>query len=85
MVGKHVPCRCLAFEDSQVVVAVDQRTGESGEEDGNLEIGHVGIALDDAVVVAVAVEEEQTVMLSEGDASLVENTIVQSDILTFGL
>lgn len=54
------------------------------KKDAYLEIGHLGMALDDAIVVAVAIEEEQSVFLTKGDAGLIEQTIVETDILALG-
>ena len=84
-VGQYVPGRRLALIDAEIVIAVDQRTGESAEEDANLEGWHVGIAADDAVVVGVAVEEEQPVFLPEGNAGLVEDAVVEADVFALGL
>ena len=84
-IGQHIPGRRLTLKDAQVIVAVDQRTGEAAEEDTNLEGRHVGITANDAVVVGVTVEEEQSVLLSEGDTSLIEDTVVEADIFPFGL
>ena len=41
--------------------------------------------LDDAVVVGVAVEEQQSVLAPQGDTCLVEDTVVESDVLALGL
>ena len=40
---------------------------------------------DDAPVVGVAIKEEQTVLLAQGDTCLIEQTIVQPDILALSL
>ena len=84
-IGQHIPGGRLTLKNAQVIVAVDQRTGEATEEDTNLEGRHVGITANDAVVVGITVEEEQSVLLSEGDTSLVEDTVVEADIFPFGL
>ena len=57
LIREHIPGGCLALEDSQIVVAVDQRARKSREENAYLEVGHIGIALDDTPLVAVAIEE----------------------------
>ena len=84
-IGEHVPGCRLTLEYAEVIVAIDQRTGESAEEDADFEGWHIGMATDDAVVVAVAVEEQQAVLLSEGDTSLIEDTVVKADIFPFCL
>lgn len=83
-IGEHVPGGGLALVHAEVVVAVYQAAGEAGEEDAELELGHIGVPLDDAVLVGVAIEEEEAVLASQGDAGLVEETIVQADIFAFG-
>ena len=84
-IGQHVPCRRLALIDAQVVVTIDQRTCQPREEDADLEFGHVGVTLDDAPLVGVAVQEQQAVLLAKGDAGLVEQSIIQSYILALSL
>ena len=41
--------------------------------------------LDDAVVIGVAVEKQQVVLLSQCDTSLIQDAVAQSDILALGL
>ena len=84
-IGKHVPRSGLAFTDSQVVVAVDEVARQAREEDANLKVGHLGVSFDDAIFVGVAVEKQQSVFLSQGDAGLVEQSVVQADVLAFCL
>ena len=43
------------------------------------------MTLDDAPFVAVAVKEQQSVFLSQGDACLVQQSVVQSNILALCL
>ena len=43
------------------------------------------MALDDAPVVAVAIQKQQAILPTQGDARLIQETIIQSDILAFGL
>ena len=57
-IGEHVPSGGLAFVDTEVVIGIDKASGQTTEEDANLKLGHLGMALDDAPVVAVAIEEE---------------------------
>ena len=57
-IGEHVPCGGLAFVDTEVVIGIDKASGQTTEEDANLKLWHLGVALDDAPVVAVAIEEE---------------------------
>lgn len=83
LIREHIPGGGLALEDSQIVVAVDQRARKSREENAYLEVGHIGIALDDTPLVAVAIEEQQPVLLAQGNTSLVEQAIVQPYVLPF--
>ena len=85
LIGEHVPGCRLALEDAEVVVGVDEGAGEAGEEDADLEIRHLGIALHDAVLLILAVEEEEAVLLAQGDAGLVEEAVVETDILALCL
>ena len=84
-IGEHVPRGGLALVDAEVIVAVDEGAGEAGEENANLEIGHVGVALDDAPFVGVAIEEEQAILFAQSDTGLIEQTIAETDIFALGL
>ena len=81
----HVPCRRLAFCHSQVVVAADQRACESAEDDGELELRHAWVLAYDAVLLGVGIEEQEAVLLAEGNACLVEDAVGESDILALRL
>ena len=85
MVRKHVPCRRLAFIDPEVIVAVDKIAGKAGEEDAYLKVRHMGMASDDAVFITVTIQEEQSFLPSQGDAGLVEDSVIQPDVFTFRL
>lgn len=85
LIREHIPGGGLALEDSQIVVAVDQRARKSREENADLEVGHIGIALDDTPLVAVAIEEQHPVLLAQGNTSLVEQAIVQPYVLSVRL
>ena len=82
LVGKHIPGCRLALKDSQVVVGVDKAAGQAAEEDADLERRHFGIAIDDAPLVAVAIEEKQAILATQRYARLVEQAVVESDVLT---
>ena len=84
-IGEHVPGCGLTLVHAEVVVGVDETAGETTEEDTNLKLGHLRVSLDDAPVVAVAIEEQQAILLAQGNTSLVEEAVVQSDIFAFGL
>ena len=84
-IGEHIPGGRLALENTQIVVGVDQAAGEAGEEYAYLERRHIRVAGDDAVFVAVAVEEKQTVPASQRNAGLVEQTVVQAYVLALRL
>ena len=79
-VGLDDPGGGLAFRDAQVVVAAHQAARQAAEEDGQLEGRHRRVLRDQAVVVAVAVEHQQVVLLPQGDAGLVEEAVVQPDV-----
>lgn len=66
LICKHIPCRRLAFIDTEIVVGIDEATGESAEEDTYLEVWHLWMAPDDSPLIAVTVEEEQSVLFAEG-------------------
>ena len=85
LVGLDDPGGRLAFGHSEVVVGRHQAASEAAEEDAQLERGHVGRLGDEAVFVALAVEHEEVVLLAEGDAGLVKQAIVESDVFAFGL
>ena len=79
--GLEVPGSGLAFGDAEVVVAVHQVAREPAEEDADLEGGHLRIAGNEAVVVALAVEHQEVVFLAQGNAGLVEEAVVEADVL----
>ena len=85
-VGLDDPGGGLAFRDAEVVVAVHQAARQAAEEDAQLEGRHLGVARDEAVVVGVAVQHQQVVFLSQGDAGLVQQAVVEADVfaLRFG-
>ncbi len=84
-VGLDDPGGGLALRDAQVVVAAHQAARQAAEEDGQLEGRHRRVLRDQAVVVAIAVEHQQVVLLPQGDAGLVQEAIVQPDVLALRL
>lgn len=84
-VGLNDPGSGLALRDAQVVVAAHQAARQAAEEDGQLEGRHRGVLRDQAVVVAVAVEHQQVVLLPQGDAGLVQEAVVQPDVFALRL
>ena len=84
-IGLDNPSGGLALRDAEVVVAGHQAPGETAEEDAQLEVRHVGRLRDEPILVGLAVEHEQMVLLPQGDASLIQQTIVQADVLPFSL
>ncbi len=56
--GLEVPGGSLTFRDAEVVVAVHQVAGETAEEDADFEGRHLGIAGDEPIVIALAVEHQ---------------------------
>ena len=84
-IGLDNPGGGLAFRDAEVVVAGYQAAGKAAEEDAQLEVRHVGRLRDEPILVGLAVEHEQMVLLPQGDASLIQQTIVQADVLPFSL
>ena len=84
-VRKHVPRSRLALVDAKVVVAVDEAARKAREEYAYLEVGHGRVAPYYAVLVAVAVEEQKTVLAPKGYARLVEYAVVEADVLALGL
>jgi len=63
-IGQHVPCSRLTLVNTEVIVGIHQRACQSREENTNLELRHIGMALNDAPLVTVAIQEEQSVCLS---------------------
>ena len=84
-IGQHIPRRRLTLKHAEVVVRIHQATGQAREEDADLKVRHILMTLDDAIVVRVAVQEQQPVLLAQCDTRLVEQTIVQPDILALSL
>ena len=84
-ISQHIPCRCLAFIHTQVIVAVHQTPCQSREEDAQFKIRHLWILLDDAIFIAVTIQEQQSILLTQRDTCLIENTVVQTYILTLCL
>ena len=84
-IGEHIPSGGLTLIHAQIIIAIDETTRETGEENAYLEFGHIGMTLDDAPLVTVAIEEEQTIGLAQGDTGLIEQTIVETDILALSL
>ena len=72
-IGLDNPGGGLAFRDAEV------------EEDAQLEVRHVGRLRDEPVLVGLAIEHEQMVLLPQSDASLIQQTIVQADVLPLRL
>ena len=81
----HIPSGGLTLIHAQIIIAIDETTRETGEENADLELGHIGMTLDDAPLVTVAIEEEQTIGLAQGDTGLIEQTVVETNILALCL
>ena len=84
-IGLDNPGGGLAFRDAEVVVAGHEAPGQAAEEDAQLEVRHVGRLRDEPILVGLAIEHEQMVLLPQGDASLIQQTIVQADVLPLRL
>ena len=84
-IGLDNPGGGLAFRDAEVVVAGHKAPGQAAEEDAQLEVRHIGRLRDEPILVGLAVEHEQMVLLPQGDASLIQQTIVQADVLPLRL
>ena len=84
-IGLNNPGGGLAFRDAEVVVAGHQTPGQAAEEDAQLEVRHVGRLRDEPILVGLAIEHEQMVLLPQGDASLIQQPIVQADVLPLRL
>ena len=84
-IGLDNPGGGLAFSDAEVVVAGHQAPGKSAEEDPQLEVRHIGRLRNEPILIGLAVEHQQMVLLPQSDASLIQQTIVQSDILPLRL
>ena len=84
-IGLDNPGGGLAFRDAEVVVAGHQTPGKAAEEDPQLEVRHIGCLRDKPILVGLAVEHQQVILLPQGDASLVQQTIVQADVLPLRL
>lgn len=84
-VGLHDPRSGLTLRDTEVVVAGYQAAGKAAEEDAQLEVRHIGRPRDEPILVGLAIEHEQMVLLPQGDASLIQQTIVQADVLPLRL
>ena len=85
LVSKDIPSSRLTFINTQVVVTVYQRASETREEYTNLKLWHIGVLLYQAVVVAIAVKEQQMVFLAQRNTTLVQDTIAQSYIFSLCL
>ena len=84
-IGLDNPGGGLAFRDAEVVVAGHQAPGQAAEEDPQLEVRHIRRLWDEPVFVGLAVEHQQMVLLPQGDAGLIQQTIVQADVLPLRL
>ena len=84
-IGLDNPGGGLAFRDAEVVVAGHQTPGQAAEEDAQLEVRHIGRLRDEPILVGLAVEHQQMVLLPQGDASLIQQAIVQADVLPLRL
>ena len=84
-IGLDNPGGGLAFRDAEVVVAGHEAPGQAAEEDAQLEVRHVGRLRDEPILVGLAIEHEQMVLLPQGDASLIQQPIVQADVLPLRL
>ena len=84
-IGLDNPRGGLAFRDAEVVVAGHQAPGQAAEEDAQLEVRHIGRLRDEPILVGLAIEHEQMVLLPQGNASLIQQTIVQADVLPLRL
>ena len=84
-IGLDNPGGGLAFRDAEVVVAGHQAPGQAAEEDTQFEVRHISRLRDEPVLIGLAVEHEQMVLLPQGDASLIQQTIVQADVLPLRL
>ena len=84
-IGLYNPCGGLTFRDAEVVVAGHQTPGQTAEEDAQLEVRHIRRLWNEPILVGLAVEHEQMVFLPQGDASLIQQTIVQADVLPLRL
>ena len=58
LIGQHVPCGRLALKHAQVIVRVHERAREAAEENANLKLRHLRVAIDDAPFVGIAIEEQ---------------------------
>lgn len=85
LIGLDNPGGGLAFRDAEVVVAGHQAPGQAAEEDPQLEVRHIRRLWDEPVFVGLAVEHQQMVLLPQGDAGLIQQTIVQADVLPLRL
>ena len=84
-VGLYDPGGGLAFRDAEVVVAGHQAPGKAAEEDSQLEVRHIRRLWNEPILVGLAVEHQQMVLLSQCYASLIQQTIVQADVLPLRL
>lgn len=84
-IGLDNPGGGLAFRDAEVIVAGHKAPGQAAEEDAQFEVRHVGRLRDEPILVGLAIEHEQMVLLPQGDASLIQQTIVQADVLPLRL
>ena len=84
-IGLDNPGGGLAFRDAEVVVAGHQAPGQAAEEDAQLEVRHIGRLRDEPILIGLAIEHEQMVLLPQSDASLIQQTIVQADVLPLRL
>lgn len=85
LVGLDIPGRRLALCHAEVIIAAHEAAGQAAEEDGQLEIGHLRILRDQAVLVGLAVEHQQMVLAAQGDAGLVQQAVVEPDVLPLRL
>ena len=84
-IGHHIPCSGFALGHTKIVVAINEAAGETAEDDGKVELRHAGIPANDTILLTVGIEEEQGILLTEGDTRLVKDTVVESYIFALSL
>ena len=84
-VGLDNPRGRLALGHAEVIVAAHQAAGKSAEEDAQFEVGHILSLGNKPVLVALAVEHQQMVFLTQGNAGLVQQAVVEPDVFPLRL
>ncbi len=85
LVGLDDPRGRFALGHAEVIVAAHQAAGEAAEEDAQFEVGHILGLGNEPVLVALAVEHQQMVLLAQGNAGLVQQAVVESDVFPLRL